>query len=81
MATHRKIGVSIPDELFHYLTTEIKRTGKSKSAIVSDALRAKFEPPAQDLEPADDSIRDELDQLRADLDKLLRLAESTGAPI
>ncbi len=88
MTAHGHLHVTVPKPLLHYLATETKRTDKSKRALVAEILRAHFEPPLQsDAPPAreprleDVPSREEFEQLRADVDKLLRLAERADAPI
>jgi len=82
MAQHRKISVSVPDSLYFAVNAELQRTGRSRSAIVSDALRERFEP---ELERGhheftlDAPSKEEVEELRRKVERLERLAEESGA--
>lgn len=65
-----KISVTVPTELLWSVKAEMKATGRNRSQVIAACIRAKLNP---------ETTREEFDQLRADVNKLLRLAESTGA--
>lgn len=85
MAEHRKISVSLPDSLYFAVNAEFNRTGKSRSAIVAEALRARFEP-GETLEQrgpregiSDVPTREEFEEVKELVADLKRLAENQGA--
>ena len=79
--THIKLSVTVPAGLLRHVGTEMKRSGKSKSAVISEALRAHFEPPASELVPGlvDGPSQEEFDALESRVRQLERLAENSGA--
>lgn len=79
-STHAKLSVTVPVSVLAYIGAAMGKTGKSKSAVVSEALRAHFEPSERpQWGIAAGPTQEDFDALEARVREIEQAAERAGA--